>query len=143
MNKTILFLIVALVISTTIGSATAILVPISLETPTTVQLYTVSSTFAGTNQFADLNCEPGDTVVSGYFILPDPVELNTHKIWAVDNDNGMTFEYSLDSGLFDITIQLVCAKVVSINCLSSSVSLLKSPLLSETNTSSDSGTLFH
>ena len=78
--------------------------------PISVELYKVSSTIAGNLQKFDLSCNAGDTVISGYLILPSPVELNTHAFWPIDNDNGMHFGYSLDSGLFPVTVQIVCSK---------------------------------
>ena len=71
--------------------------PISLDgTPSTVQLYTVSvSQLVTPPQFAELNCDPGDTVVSGYIIYPD-VERGDD---GNDNLKGQKDDDLLDGGL--------------------------------------------
>ena len=113
MNKSIILLMTVLVISTSIGTATAILVPISLETPTTVQLYTVSvSQLVTPPQFAELNCDSGDTVVSGYIIYPDGESGEVNTV-AINNGEGMIVSQQGSSSVVVVTYQIVCAKTVT------------------------------
>ena len=113
MKKTIILLMAVLVISTSIGTATAILVPISLETPTTVQLYTVSvSQLVTPPQFAELNCDAGDTVVSGYIIYPDGESGDVNTV-AINNGEGMIVSQGGSTSVVEVTYQIVCAKTVT------------------------------
>jgi len=113
MKKSIILLMAVLVISTSIGTATAILVPISLDgTPSTVQLYTVSQTQLVTPpQFAELNCDSGDTVVSGYIIYPDGESGDVNTV-AINNGEGMIVSQGGSTSVVVVTYQIVCAKTV-------------------------------
>ena len=69
MNKTIPVLIAIMIISTTIGSATAIVIPVNLQVTDNVKLYTLTFTQnfqvgAESLEFFEF-CDDGDTFISG------------------------------------------------------------------------------
>jgi len=82
----------------------------ALETATTVELYTVSFTKdTSPPQSVELNCNSGDTVVSGYVIFPegDTAEVNTV---AINDGEGMIIGQSGATSLVVVTFQIICAK---------------------------------
>jgi len=106
LNKKILILLVAVGVFG-FGSATALM---GFDTPTTVQLYKVSTTQLVTPpQFAELNCDAGDLVVSGYIIYPDGVSGEVNTV-AINNGEGMIVSQQGSSEVAVVTYQIICAK---------------------------------
>jgi len=80
MNKSIIFLITILIISTTLGSATALVIPVDFSTSDNVKLYTKTQTIpcepdsnepggdrdCGFNN-EQLFCDEGDSIINGFF----------------------------------------------------------------------------
>jgi len=81
----------------------------ALETATTVELYKVSSTLTPPPQSVELNCDSGDTVVSGYVIFPDGVTAEVNTV-AINNGEGMIVGESGATELSVVTFQIICAK---------------------------------
>jgi len=120
MNKTTVFLILALVISTTLGTATALVVPVHLQTSDNVKLYTkqtvVPFDFSNTIAFLELRCDPDDTIVSGYALALDgpftSEEILNHRFFKDGNEEG--FQSQVKSLIDSVTVQMtvVCAKII-------------------------------
>jgi len=108
LNKKILILLAAVGVFG-FGSATALM---GFDTPTTVQLYKVSTSQLVTPpQFAELNCDAGDLVVSGYVIYPDGVDGHVNTV-AINNGEGMIISQH-SSEVTVVTYQIICAKEFS------------------------------
>jgi len=109
LNNKILILIAVIGVFV-FGSATAMM---SLDSPTTVQLYKVSITKdTAPPQSVELSCDPGDTVVSGYVIFPDGVTGEVNTV-AINNGGGMIVGQQGATELADVTYQIICAKAFS------------------------------
>jgi len=80
----------------------------SLET-SKAELYKVSSTLIPPPQSVELNCDPGDTVVSGYAIFPDGVTADVFTV-AINNGEGMIIKEEGATELSVVTFQIICAK---------------------------------
>jgi len=80
-----------------------------LETATTVELYKVSSTLLPPPQEVELNCDAGDTVVSGYVIFPDGVTADVFAV-AINDGEGMILKEEGATELSVVTFQIICAK---------------------------------
>jgi len=78
--------------------------------PISVELYTVSATQLVTPpQFAELNCDSGDAVVSGYIIYPDGESGEVNTV-AINNGEGMIVSQQGSTSVVVVTYQIVCAK---------------------------------
>jgi len=124
MNKTILFLIAVLVISTTLGSATALVIPVDFSTTDNVKLYTKTQNLvlddSSVIQIVTQKCDEGDTIVNGYLnhstseTVPK-INLNqfSSSAFNVDGTDGWIIDWlptAPDDEEFDFVI--VCGKIV-------------------------------
>ena len=124
MNKTILFLIAVLVISTTLGSATALVIPVDFSTTDNVKLYTKTQNLvlddSSVIQIVTQKCDEGDTIVNGYLkhftseTVPkiDPNQFSS-SAFNVDGTDGWIIEWFPNAPVgeeFDFVI--VCGKIV-------------------------------
>ncbi len=122
MNKTIPFLIAILVISITLGSATALVIPVDFSTTDNVKLYTKTQNLvledSSVRTIVTQKCDVGDTIVNGYLkhftseTVPkiDPNQFSS-SAFNVDGTDGWIIEWfpsAPNDEVFDFVI--VCAE---------------------------------
>jgi len=118
MNKTIPFLIAILVISTTLGSATALVIPVDFSTTDNVKLYTSEFTTnvpAGVTPIIQNSCDAGDTIVNGYVQVSTATNIAVsvnHSIINLGNDGWRVVLTNNGATSQDITLVIVCGKIV-------------------------------
>ena len=120
MNRKILILVVVITVFG-FGSATALIVPIGLQTTDNVKLYTKSTQLLPTGGALSLYqdfCDEGDTIINGYIQTPASISLSVEQGWSIVNglNEGFKILYQIN---VDATIDgvIVCAKVVQNNII--------------------------